>query len=158
MLVGRKVDLLFKRQHLEYGCSECGRYADQTKESYDGSFKMVKVLKDMLYNLHNTAPTSVREFIVIEFLMFENKFSLALCDSPMGYVTRITRTRGLFLPEESDDICIKLLPMLKLAYQARLTMERTNEIVRRSASEVEVVSEFISPGFNAGKRKRGNED
>jgi hypothetical protein len=88
----------------------------------------------------------------------ENKFSLALCDSPMGYVTRITRTRGLFLPEESDDICIKLLPMLKLAYQARLTMERTNEIVRRSAPEVEVVSEFISPCFNAGKRKRSNED
>lgn len=76
----------------------------------------------------------------------------------MGYVTRITRTRGLFLPEESDDICIKLLPMLKLAYQARLTMERTNEIIRRSAPEVEVVSEFISPCFNAGKRKRSNED
>ncbi|KAI8645494.1 hypothetical protein BD408DRAFT_458781 [Parasitella parasitica] len=158
MLVGRKVDLLFKRQHLEYGCSECGRYADQTKELYDGSFKMVKVLKDMLYNLHNSAPTSIREFIVIGFLMFENKFSLALCDSPMGYVTRITRTRGLFLPEESDDICIKLLPMLKLAYQARLTMERTNEIVRKSAPEIEVVSEFISPCFNAGKRKRSNED
>ncbi|CEP15026.1 hypothetical protein [Parasitella parasitica] len=33
-------------------------------------------------------------------------------------------------------------------------MERTNEIVRRSAPEVEVVSEFISPCFNAGKRKR----
>ncbi|CEP16334.1 hypothetical protein [Parasitella parasitica] len=157
MLVGRKVDLLFERQHLEYGCSECGRYADQTKELYDGSFKMVKVLKDMLYNLHNIAPSSVREFIVIGFLMFENKFSLALCNSPMGYVTRITRTRVLFLPEESDDICIKLLLMLKLAYQARLIMERTNEIVRRSASEVEVVSEFIPPCFNAGKRKRSNE-
>ncbi|KAG0934848.1 hypothetical protein G6F57_013189 [Rhizopus arrhizus] len=167
-LIGRKVDLLFQRQHLEYGCSECGRYEDQTKELYDGSFKVVKVLKDMLYNLHNTAPNSVREFILVGFLMFvlvnlpvENKFSLALCDSPMGYVTRITRTRGLFLPEESDDICIKLLPMLKLAYQARLTMERTNEIVRRSAPEVKVTwknSRFIPPCFNAGKRKRSNED
>ncbi|KAG1145190.1 hypothetical protein G6F37_012183 [Rhizopus arrhizus] len=164
-LIGRKVDLLFQRQNLEYGCSECGRYEDQTKELYDGSFKMVKVLKDMLYNLHTTAPNSVREFILVGFLMFvlvnlpvENKFSLILCDSPTGYVTRINRIAPLFLPEEPDDICIKLLPMLKLAYQARLTMERTNEIVRRSAPEVEVVSEFIPPCFNAGKRKRSNED
>lgn len=70
MLVGRKVDLLFKRQHLEFGCAECGRYANQTKELHDGSFKMVEVLKDMLYNLQTTAPTSVREFVVIGFLMF----------------------------------------------------------------------------------------
>jgi uncharacterized UBP type Zn finger protein len=69
-LIGRKVDLLFQRQHLEYGCSECGRYEDQTKELYDGSFKMVKVLKDMLYNLHTTAPNSVREYILVGFLMF----------------------------------------------------------------------------------------
>ncbi|KAI9349911.1 hypothetical protein BD770DRAFT_429731 [Pilaira anomala] len=47
---------------------------------------MVKVLKDMLYNLHKTAPNSVREFILAGFLMFENKFSLVLCDSPKGYM------------------------------------------------------------------------
>lgn len=89
----------------------------------------------------------------------ENKLSLALCDSPMGYITRIDRTRGLFLPEESDDICIKLLPMLKFAYQARSTVERTNEIARRSVPEVEAtISEFLSPCFNAGKKKRSNED
>lgn len=159
-LLGRKVDLLFKRQHLEYGCSECGRYEDQTKELYDGSFKMVKVLKDMLYNLHKTKPNSVREFILVGFLMFENKFSLVLCDSPMGYVTRINRTDPLFLPEEPDDISIKLLPILKTVYQARLTMEQTNELVRKYVPEVKVTSKnsrFLSPCFNTGKRKRSND-
>ncbi|GAA5813505.1 hypothetical protein MFLAVUS_006983 [Mucor flavus] len=85
-----------------------------TKELDDGSFKMVKVLKDMLYTLHKTAPNSVREFLVA-FLMFvlvnipvENKFSLVLCDSPMGYVTRINCIDPLFLPEEPSDINIKL--------------------------------------------------
>lgn len=69
-LIGRKIDLLFKCQRLEYGCSEFGRYEDQTKELYDGLFKIVKVLKDMLCNLHKTAPNSVREFILVGFLMF----------------------------------------------------------------------------------------
>lgn len=68
--IGRKVDLLYKRQQLEYGCCECGVNDNQTKELYDGSFKMMKVLKDMLYNLHKTAPNSVREFTLIGFLMF----------------------------------------------------------------------------------------
>lgn len=34
-----RMDLLFRRQLLEYGCSEYNRCADQTKELYDGSFK-----------------------------------------------------------------------------------------------------------------------
>jgi hypothetical protein len=53
------------QQHLEYGYCECGRYNNQAKELNDGSFKMVKVLKDMLFNLQQSAPDSVREFILI---------------------------------------------------------------------------------------------
>ncbi|OBZ80758.1 hypothetical protein A0J61_11193, partial [Choanephora cucurbitarum] len=55
---------------LEYGCAECGRYNNQTKELCDSSFKMLKVLKDMIYNLYESAPTSLREFTLIGFLMF----------------------------------------------------------------------------------------
>jgi ribosomal protein L44E len=55
-MVGRKVDLLFLRQSLEYGCCECGRYDDPTKEMNDGGFKMTKVLKDMLYCIYKSAP------------------------------------------------------------------------------------------------------
>lgn len=52
----RKVDLLFTRQRSEYGCCECGRFDDDTKQLYDGSFKMAKVLKDSLYR---AAPSSI---------------------------------------------------------------------------------------------------
>ncbi|KAI8051727.1 hypothetical protein BDF21DRAFT_468542 [Thamnidium elegans] len=74
---------------------------------------MAKVLKDMLYNLHKTVSNLVHGFILVGFLMSENKFSLVLCDSPMRYVTRINRIAPLFLPEEPDDINIKLLLSLK---------------------------------------------
>lgn len=58
--MGRKVDLIFYRQLLEYGCCECGRREDQTKELLDSS-KVVKVLKDMLYSVYQKSP---------EFLLF----------------------------------------------------------------------------------------
>ncbi|KAI7890688.1 uncharacterized protein EV154DRAFT_421639, partial [Mucor mucedo] len=106
------------------------------------------------------APNSVREFILVSFLMFDNKFSLILCDSPMGYVTQINCIDPLFLPEEPDDINIKLLPILKTVYQARLTMEQTNELVRKCVPEVKLTSKnsrFLSPCFNTGKRKRSND-
>ena len=93
-------------------------------------------------------------------LPVENKFSLILCDSPTGYVTRINRIAPLFLPEEPDDISIKLLPILKTVYQARLTMEQINELVRKYVPEVKVTSKnsrFISPCFNIGKRKRNHD-
>ncbi|KAI7902477.1 uncharacterized protein BX663DRAFT_435756 [Cokeromyces recurvatus] len=53
----------------------------------------------------------------------------------MGYVTRINRIDPLFLPEELDNINIKLLPILKTVYQARLTMEQTNKHVRKCVPE-----------------------
>lgn len=89
-------------------------------------------------------------------LPVENKILLVLCDSPMGYVTRINRIDPLFLPEEPDDINIKLLPILKTVYQVRLTMEQINEFVRKYVPEVKATlknSRFISPCFNTGKRK-----
>lgn len=93
-------------------------------------------------------------------LPVESKFSLVLCDSPTGYITRVNRTVPLFLPEEPNDINIKLLPMLKAVYQARLTMERTNELVRKYVPEVKVTSKnsrFILLCFNTGKRKRSHD-
>lgn len=115
--MGRKVDLIFQRQRLEYDCAECGRYDDQTKELYDGPFKMLKVLKDIIYNLHKSAPISLREFTVVGFLMFgkcrfvfylllhhlltslclypKTKFTLVTCDSLMGYVTRVTPFKSI---------------------------------------------------------------
>ena len=69
-LMGKKVDLLFTRQRLEYGCCECGRYDDDTKQLIEGSSKIVKVSKDMLYNLYEVAPSALREFVLIGFLLY----------------------------------------------------------------------------------------
>jgi hypothetical protein len=38
------------------------------------------------------------------------------------------------LPEEEEDIRCKLLPILKVVYQARSMMEKSNLLVRRSTS------------------------
>ncbi|KAL4211723.1 hypothetical protein AB4K20DRAFT_1898487 [Rhizopus microsporus] len=58
---------------------------------------MAKVLKDMMYSLYRAAPSSIRQFtlvgpllIMMNFLYLETKFTMVLCDSPAGYVTRIT--------------------------------------------------------------------
>lgn len=69
-VAGRKVDLLFTRQRLEYGCCECGRFDDDTKQLYDGLFKMVKVLKDMLYSLYRAAPSSIRRLNLVGYLLY----------------------------------------------------------------------------------------
>lgn len=69
-VVGRKVDLLFALQGLEFGCCECGRFDDQTKQLYDGQFKMAKVLKDMLFGLFTFAPNSLREFELVGYLAY----------------------------------------------------------------------------------------
>lgn len=62
--MGRKMDLIFYRQLSEYGCCECGRMEDQTKELIDSS-KLAKVLKDMLYSLYQKSPDSLRKLALI---------------------------------------------------------------------------------------------
>lgn len=71
-----KADLLFLRQNLEYGCCECGRYDDPTKELYDGGFKMTKVLKDMLFSLYKASPDVLRDVVLPDFLLFGKKIRI----------------------------------------------------------------------------------
>jgi uncharacterized UBP type Zn finger protein len=68
--IGRKLDLIFYHQLYEYGCCECSRKDDQTKELFDGSFEMAKVLKDMTYSLCLKSPDALRELAFIGFLLF----------------------------------------------------------------------------------------
>jgi hypothetical protein len=63
------------------------------------------------------------------------------------------------LPEEVDDICSQLLSILKVVYQARLTMENTNRSIRQSLAVVGFGLdryETVLPCFNTQgyKRKR----
>lgn len=41
---------------------------------------------------------------------------MVLCDSPAGYVTRITPLNTIDLPEEFDDISNQLLAILEIVY------------------------------------------
>ncbi|KAG1471986.1 hypothetical protein G6F56_001801 [Rhizopus delemar] len=163
-VAGRKVDLLFTRQRLEYGCCECGRFDDDTKQLYDGSFKMAKVLKDMMYSLYRAAPSSIRQFTLVGYLLYETKFTMVLCDSPAGYVTRITPLSSINLPEEVDDISNQLLTILKSVYQARLIMEESNKLVRKEIADIKKVEPvkdlLLLPCFSveASKRKRRRSD
>lgn len=91
---------------------------------------------------------------------------MVLCDSPAGYVTRITPLKPIVLPEEVDDVSIKLLSMLRATYQARLVMEESNRFVRKTiieADEEEVEEDLLlSPYFsieaNKRKRRRSNDE
>ncbi|CAO3687004.1 unnamed protein product [Rhizopus stolonifer] len=158
-LVGRKVDMLYMQQRLEYGCCECGRFDDPTKEMNDGGFKMVKVLKDMLYRLYQSAPSTVRDLVLPGFLLFETKFTLVVCDSPAGYVCRINKSSPLDLPADVDEMNNQLLSILRVVYQARLFMENSQKLVRQSPVVLDfgiVKHDSVLPCFysEANKQKR----
>ncbi|RCH93616.1 hypothetical protein CU097_004521, partial [Rhizopus azygosporus] len=69
------------------------------------------------------SPDSLRELALVGFLLFDSKFTVVLCDSPAGYVCRINHKRTLDLPEEADDICNALLPILTAVYKSRVMFE-----------------------------------
>lgn len=50
---GRKMDLLFTYDGIEFGCAEYARFnsVNDSKELVDGSFKLPKVMKDKLIHL-----------------------------------------------------------------------------------------------------------
>lgn len=153
---GGEVDLLFVSVLHEVGCVICERYYDNSKELHYGSFKMVKLLKNMIYKMSTTMdPEAIRELHVVGYLIFGNEFTLIHCDAPKGYVTRIARSSTIRLPSEADNLTKQLLSILKAVYRVRLTMERT-AIVSRKMPEDDTFElfpsrsepELIVPNFN----------
>ncbi|KAI8087416.1 hypothetical protein BDF21DRAFT_414351 [Thamnidium elegans] len=104
----------------------------------------------MLYGLYKTSSSSVRDF-------------MSIGNNPLGYVCRINRAIPLRLPEEKGDIIFQLLPILKAILQTKLTMEKMNDIIRKTSSTLRldlITNEMLSPSFhyetNQKKRKRNN--
>lgn len=66
---GRKMDFLFLRQNNELGCGECGLVGgvNTTKELSDASFKMPKVMRDMLVSLVSMSPALKRDLVITGF-------------------------------------------------------------------------------------------
>ncbi|KAG1047914.1 hypothetical protein G6F43_009665 [Rhizopus delemar] len=124
---------------------------------------MTKVLKDMIYSLYQKSPDSLRELALVGFLLFDTNFTIVLCDSPAGYVCRINRKRTIDLPEEADDICNALLPILTAVYKSRVMMEGTNKLVKQKPVDIDADLEqckTILPSFTGEgcKRKRRSSD
>ncbi|GAA5812666.1 hypothetical protein MFLAVUS_006123 [Mucor flavus] len=90
----------------------------------------------------------------------KTKSTTVLCDAPPGHVTRVLRTTPLQLPEEQDASLNMLLPILKAAYQGRLSVEHANLLVRRVPKEAEIdlnsTLDLLLPCYNVvtGKKKR----
>ncbi|KAI9364102.1 hypothetical protein BD770DRAFT_309044, partial [Pilaira anomala] len=97
---GHKMDMIFKNESGEFGCAECGRFYDlnSTKELMDGSFKLPKIMKDMLAHVCNDAPSSIRKLEIAGFMILENKITLISLDVPAGYTCRINRFESLYFP------------------------------------------------------------
>ncbi len=68
---GRKMDMIFNADQMEYGCLECGRFnnLNSTKELMDGSFKLPVVMKEMFVNLCNASPTLINDLHVVAFMI-----------------------------------------------------------------------------------------
>lgn len=97
--------------------------------------------------------------IFFYLVLVDTKFTIATCDSPAGYVCRINHKRTLELPEEADDICSALLPILTAVYKTRVMIENTNKIIRQNPVDIEVdpkQCKAILPSFTSEgcKKKR----
>jgi hypothetical protein len=86
-------------------------------------------------------------------------------DSAAGYICRSNHTKTVELPKEADDICNKLLPILKAVYQSRLMMENTSKLVKQKPTDIDddidhyktILPSFISEGSKR-KRKKKSDD
>lgn len=76
-----------------------------------------------------------------------------LCDAPMGYATRVSRSSPINLPDEVNEISSELLCILSAVYQAKLTMEHTSQLVKKKEPKVSTLqstrNNIISPSFNS---------
>ncbi|KAI8385775.1 hypothetical protein BD560DRAFT_473023 [Blakeslea trispora] len=97
--------------------------------------------------------------------MSETQFTLVACDAPMGYITRVTPSKYIDLPEEAEGLTDQLLSILKAVCRARKTMEQTNRKFRREVLEIDEQSEvdlmIIGSSFdteaNSNKRRSDGE-
>ncbi|CAG8484948.1 10822_t:CDS:2 [Funneliformis caledonium] len=96
--LGRRNDLIIRKNKREYGCSEAGRCfkgENDTKILKERGLKCPKVMKDMFVDLANTAEWNteiVRQIEVVGWIHAELMMMLMRLDNPSGYICRITRT------------------------------------------------------------------
>ncbi|KAI9354383.1 hypothetical protein BD770DRAFT_367469 [Pilaira anomala] len=141
---GHKMDMIFKNESGEFGCAECGRFYDlnSTKKLMEGSFKLPKIMKDMLAHVCNDAPTNIRKLEIAGFIILENKITLMSLDVPAGYTCRINCFESFFFPTTSTSIARRFLAILELVCRARLIMESTVRTSMEDNSQINIKRSF----------------
>lgn len=123
--MGRYGDLIIRKWHTEYGCSEAGKIFEGingTKIIKEGDLKMPKMLKDMFNDLCETMgmmKNKIRKLETVGFIISGLRISLLRLDSPAGHVCRLSRTRLFEMPTQISEFGVKALPIISLVWKAK---------------------------------------
>ncbi|KAG2221417.1 hypothetical protein INT45_012668 [Circinella minor] len=136
--MGDKIDTIFYANRKELGLIEVGKKVDQTKEMKDGLVKMPIVMHDMLINLA-TSKELLRKVKVVGYVINGKgyKISIAVMDSPGGFVSRIRRSNGLEYPSCSEDFIRRIVPLLRMTLAGFTMMLQTRDALVSTASNIQ---------------------
>lgn len=138
---GRKMDYLsLKNGRTEVGCGECGLIGgvNTIKELHDATFKMPKVMKDMMINLVSLSPSLKQELVVSGLYIGEDKLKLLVLDCPSGYVARFNAFEPVFYPDNESKLYHKLSAFLKVIFASRILMKTTVQKMDSNTIEISI--------------------
>ncbi|CAG8698341.1 14789_t:CDS:10 [Funneliformis caledonium] len=136
-IMGRRGDLIIRKVSTEYGCSEAGKSFEGnngTKLLHERGIKAPKMMKDMFYSLCEAVGMEekrIRKLQSIGFIHSGLMMLLLRLDSPAGYTCRITRTKMLEIPSQIIQFGSKVLPIIVLAWKAKMIVKGTIEFVEQ---------------------------
>ncbi|EXX57491.1 hypothetical protein RirG_206680 [Rhizophagus irregularis DAOM 197198w] len=136
-IMGRRGDLIIRKVSTEYGCSEAGKSFEGnngTKLLHERGIKAPKMMKDIFYSLCEAVGNEeekIRKLQSIGFIHSSLMILLLRLDSPAGYTCRITRTKMLEVPSQIAQFGAKVLPVIMLAWKAKMIVKETIEFVEQ---------------------------
>ncbi|GAN07761.1 hypothetical protein MAM1_0174d07264 [Mucor ambiguus] len=163
---GRKMDYIFKTRDAGYGigCGECGLVGgvNTTKKLQDAGYKMLKVMKDMLYRMAVNFPNVKHKLSICGFYIGENMLKLFILECPVGNVCRYDGFIAVEYPLQESEVRKELSAVLTMIMSGRIIMEEAKKTLDDDESDVvlgrtkPVVMEpsFIPTGINYKKRKQ----
>ncbi|CAG8744498.1 20369_t:CDS:2, partial [Dentiscutata erythropus] len=114
-------DLIIRKWHTEYGCSEAGKIFEGingTKIIKEGGLKMPKMFRDMFIDLCKTIKmqkNKIRRLETVGFIISGLRISLLRLDLPAGHVCRLSQTWLFEMPTQISEFGTKALPTISLA-------------------------------------------
>ncbi|CAG8783932.1 18743_t:CDS:2, partial [Gigaspora margarita] len=133
--MGRRGDLIIRKWHTEYGCSEAGKIFEGingTKIIKEGGLKMPKMLRDMFIDLCETMEmrkNKIRKLETVGFIISGLRISLLRLDLPAGHVCRLSRTRLFEMPTQISEFGAKALPTISLVWKAKAIVKNVIKLM-----------------------------